>query len=135
MRLKIVANRVQSLLCLDNSNFSPILANPGIPKNTFWAISQEPWFFPDILFFANVISWWILSKYGGKNAHFRTRFSLKSPKPQFGPFGPFLGKFGPQFFFSKIGKCQVLSLPKLQLHAKFQRNSMKGCWENPGQTN
>ena len=41
-RLKIDANRVQTLLCLDNSNFSPILTNPGIPKNTFWAISQEP---------------------------------------------------------------------------------------------
>lgn len=30
---------------------------------------------------------------------------------------------------------QVLTLPKLQLHAKLQRNSMKGCQENPWQTN
>ena len=42
IRLEIVANQVQTLLSLDNSKFSPILAYPGIPKNTFWAISQEP---------------------------------------------------------------------------------------------
>ena len=81
------------------SNFSQILANPGIPKNTFCAIFQEP-DFPQTCGFLQKLYLDEYFHYRGKNTHSRTRFSLKSQKPHFWAFlGPFWANLAQNSFF------------------------------------
>ena len=100
---------------------------PMFGQFKFFAISWEPDFPQTCVFLQKLHLDEHFHYIVEKNGHSRTRFSLNSQKPHFRPYlGPFWAIW-PQIFFSKIGECQVLNWPKLQLHAKFQRNSMTGC--------
>ena len=60
------------------------------------------------------------------------RFKENSKNVHFGPENDlFWSQCAEQIFFSKIGLCHFIYIPKTKLHTKNQKNVMNGCREKP----